>query len=221
MSIFRDHEVVCPKCGRKETRELCVSLNAPRRPDVVKQIVDDAFQRFDCAGCGTRFLVDGPLLYLDFEKRVWIAAFPRAWRPRWRELERDPSESFRQALGEEAAPPARALAEGFRVRATFGLDGLRDKLRCFAAGLDDAALEALKLELLGGSSAVPLAPGVRLELVRAGESELHLAVRGRSAGGELSVARARLETIAADAEWAGIKKIVAAGPYVSAERVTG
>ena len=221
MSIFRDRQVACPRCGRAEKRELCLSLNAPRRPDVVRAIVDDQFQRFQCGACGDRFCIDGPLLYLDFEAKVWIAAFPRPWVQRWRALEKDPAASFAEALGEGASPPARAMADGFRVRATFGLDGLRDKLRCFSAGFDDGALEALKMEVAGAAPEVPLSPGVRLELLRIGEHELTFAVRGTWEEGELTVPRARLDAIAADPEWARLRRELSAGPFVSMERLLG
>ncbi len=212
MSVFRDRAVACPRCGAVEERTLAVSLNAPRVPHVREAILDGRFQSFTCARCGGRFVVDGPLVWLDFPNKRWLMVFPSRWEEAWRSLEDDPAASHREAMVEHAPPMVQAQSAGYTIRAVFGFAQLRDKLRALEAGLDDAALEALKLELMRSLPGLALHPAARLELVAAGDPLL-LAVADQPER-RVEVARARL-----DAAAPSLRAALAEGPYVDVGRI--
>jgi hypothetical protein len=215
LSIFRDRTVVCPRCEAPATHRLAISVNLPRVPEVRAAILAGSFQAFVCAACGERFVVDGPFMAIDMAARRWIMVWPAAWESSWRSLEAKPEETFREAVAENAPPMIRATAEGYVVRAVFGLGALADKLRCLEAGLDDRALEALKLDLMRSATEVGFHAGARLLLTYAAERELLLG-NGRV---ELAVPRARVEELARDPAWSKAIASLSEGPYVDTGRL--
>ncbi len=218
MSVFRDRSIACPKCGEREERYLAISLNAARAAKARQAILDGEFQNFACARCGARFVVDGPLVWLDFPRKRWLMVFPSAWESAWRALERDPLRSHQESMVEHAPEMVRDQAEGYTIRTLFGFAQLRDKLRALEAGLDDEALEVLKLDAMRAGVGIALHPSERLELIAAGDP-LVLAVAGDPAR-RIEVPRARLDEIAADrATWRSAFDAVSGGPYVDVGRL--
>ncbi len=108
------------------------------------------FHVFPCPSCGARVRLDKLLAYTDFERSHWFAVFPDRARARWSDAVAFARQSFTETMEERSAPLVKSWVPRFRasMRAIFGLDSLRDKLLAFDAGLDDRALEALKLELV-------------------------------------------------------------------------
>jgi hypothetical protein len=218
MSVFRDRSIACPKCGEREERYLAISLNAPRAAKVRQAILDGEFQNFTCAKCATRFCVDGPLVWLDFPNKRWLMVFPSAWEASWRALELDPVQSHQEAMVDFAPEMVQAQSGGYTIRTLFGFSQLRDKLRALEAGLDDQALEVLKLDAMRQGNGIALHPTERLELVSAGDT-LVLAVAGDPTR-RIEVPRARLDEIAADhAPWNAAFAAVTGGPYVDVGRM--
>jgi hypothetical protein len=216
MSIVRERSIACPRCGTTRARRVAVSLQGPLVPNLRAEILDGKFQRFACEDCGDWFFADGPMLWIDFEKKQWIGLFPSRWEAAWRALEGDPLDGWQLGLAAEAPPLVQAMAGGFQVRAVFGFSQLRDKLRALAAGLDDRWLEVLKLDLMRAVEGVGLHPGARLELVASDDKSL----RFRNRAGEIEVPRARLAAMqATPAPWQIALEHVSGGPYVDTGRI--
>jgi hypothetical protein len=215
---FRDLEIPCPACGAVERRTVAESVDAAEHPELRQQILDDTFQRFACPGCAVRVAVDGPLLVLDLDRHHWIELFPAPWQPRWRALERASFRRFRSNLVEHAPPMLQERAGAFVVRTVFGLDALREKLVAFDAGIDDRALEAVKLGILRSRPELASYPGLQIRLRAVKGASLRCSVHdGRSALGELHVPGEQLDAAASDA-WLATRQLFLGG-YVDLGRL--
>jgi CpXC protein len=198
MSKFATRILHCPRCRAPAERSLAVSLNAARTPQARQAILDGSFQRFRCIGCGQAAVADDPFMYVDFDRKDWIALFPLAWEGEWRRRETEPRRAFDLCFaGPGAAATARSLAHGFRVRATFGVEALREKLVAFSAGIDDACLEALKLELMRTTPGLCFNPGGRPRLTGADDERLTFSARGERKLLEVNVPRSAYDRLAA------------------------
>jgi hypothetical protein len=213
VSRFRKRGCDCPRCGTAAELVVAISVNGGHDAELRDAILGDRFQFFTCEQCGACAVAESPLIYTDFGRREWIGMFPRAWAEDRRRWERATVELFEQNLaGPGASPPARRLAIGFRVRVVFGMDALREKLTCFAAGLDDAVVEALKLHAMRDFAFVDLA--ARPRLVRADGRGLTL----RLPGGELTVGRDGYDAVAGSSEHAPLLERLRAGAWVDLGR---
>jgi len=218
--------LACPHCGHEEARAVAVSVDGARAAQQHQAILDDTFQRFSCAACGREFRADGPLIYLDFDAKLWIGVFPAPWEAAWWEHEAAPQGAFDRYMIENCPPLVREWAPGFAVRAVFGLPRLREKLVAHAAGIDDRVLEAYKLDLLRGMGPYELSPRARPTL-RAATAQDAVFLVPRPEPGEpgklaqVRVARAELDRIAAaqDGAWAQTIAALAEGPYVDLGRL--
>lgn len=226
MSVYEERVLTCPHCRHAEIRKVAVSLDGAGAAQERQEILEDTFQRFACAACGQRFRADGPLIYIDFDAKLWLGVFPAPWEAAWWDHEDEPRRAFERYMIEDCPPLVRAWAPGFAVRAVFGLDRLREKLVAHAAGIDDRVLEAYKLELLRGMGEHELEPRARPTLREAtAEAALFHVPRpepdepGRLA--KVRVARAEIDRIAAaqDGAWASTIAAVSEGPYLDLGRL--
>ena len=144
MSTFTTVTLPCPTCGVPAARRLVESANAARHPAFRAQILDGTFQRFVCGSCGGPSVYERELLYTDLPRGQLIGVFPSDRRGEGTALE----PAFRRTMDTLAAEPGlRGRSPGL-VRLVFGYPALREKLVAADAGLDDRAVEALKLLLL-------------------------------------------------------------------------
>ena len=226
MSVYQDRVLTCPHCGHQEARKVAMSIDAERGARERAAILDGTFQRMACGACGGAFRADGPLIYLDFDAKLWLGVLPAPWESAWWEHEDEPRDAFERQMIENCPPLVRSWAPGFVVRAMFGLEQLREKLLAHGAGIDDRVLEAYKLDLLRGLGPYDLNPRARPRLREAdAESVLFDVPRptpaepGRIA--KIRVARAEIDRVAAarGAEWASTIAAVSAGPYVDLGRI--
>jgi hypothetical protein len=148
VSVYQNRVMTCLHCRHDEIRSVAVSLEASGAGEEREAILADKFQRFTCQHCGVAYRADGPLIYLDFDDKLWIGVFPTPWEEAWWEYEREPEHTFDRNMLEHAPPIVRSWAPGFTIRAVFGIERLREKLVAHAAGIDDRVLEAYKLGLL-------------------------------------------------------------------------
>lgn len=226
MSRYEDRVLTCPHCQHQAPQSVAVSLDGERATRERQAILDDTFQRMTCAACGTSFRADGPLIYLDFDAKLWIAVFPASWEAAWWDHEDEPQGAFQRYMIDHCPPLVRSWAPGFAVRAVFGLPQLREKLVAHDAGIDDRVLEAYKLDLLRGLGPYDLAPSARPRLREATATEAVFHVP-RPKPDEpnryeiVRIARAEIDRVAAgrDGEWAGTIAAVSAGPYVDLGRI--
>lgn len=225
MSLFTPAELSCPHCSQAFTFELCASVNADRRPDLRQAILDESFQQATCPHCQGRFRMEPQLNYLDVGRGQWLAAFPRQRVDDWHTLEADAMAGFNRAYGTGASRAERELGDALKTRVVFSWDALREKLLAFDAGLDDVALEELKLLLMRDMQEPPLPVGAELRLtgVSADGGELTITVldrEGQPLEG-LDVPRDLLDEITADPEaWAELGASLGAGAFVDVQRLS-
>jgi len=226
MSVYEDRVLTCPHCSHEMVKSVAVSLNGERAAVQRAQILDGTFQRFACERCHETFRADGPLIYIDFEAKLWIAVFPTLWEQRWWEHEDEPAAVFQRYMIEHCPPLVRSWAPGFTIRAVFGIERLREKLVASAAAIDDRVLEAYKLDLLRGMGPFELtaASRPRLRAVEGAMAAFHVprpepGVPERFA--IVRVPRVELDRIAAlgEDDWADTIDVLSQGPYVDLGRI--
>lgn len=156
---------------------VAISVNGGRAPHLRAQILDGTFQRFDCPRCGAATPVDPRFTYVDLSAGQFMGVYP-AWADvEWRRLEAETLGLYDRNLGAHAPPPARAVTDELTVRVVFGLAALREKLVIFGAGLDDVAVELVKLDLVRTWPGVVLRPAAAIRLVAVEESALRFHAR--------------------------------------------
>lgn len=224
MSLFHPVNLVCPHCGRAVTMQAVGSVNADRRPDFRDDILEDRFQDTTCAGCGAGFRLQPEFNYLDVGRGQWIAAMPALRMPDYLAVEDEVLAVFDSSYGSGAPRAARDIGEGLTQRLTFGWPAVREKIIANAAGIDDVALEILKLDMLRSMRQARLGPGIELRLVRDLGTDLAFAwlasASEASAGDGFLVARYAYETIASDPEpYADLRAALTDGPFVDMQKL--
>ena len=165
MSIFLPVSATCTKCGHAQQAQLAASVNADRRPDLKAQILAGTFQAMNCAGCGTPIRLPAHLTYIDIERGQWILVEDTAMLERWWDAEEEATELYDEAFGDAAPPVQREMGDEVQPRLVFGWTALREKLIAAEAGIDDGALETLKVAILRNVPAPPLADRTELRLI--------------------------------------------------------
>ena len=226
MSVFRPETLICPVCGHRNTETVALSLHGSRVPEIVQSIVDGTFQCFTCARCDLPYRADGPLIYIDFERKRWIGEFPASMEPDWAALEQQPLDAFRRSVIDLAPAFLRAEADGFAIRAVFGLEALAEKIRLFDAGYDDRLVEVAKLQTMLRVGAV-FAPSTRPRVVALAPDAITMGVwvaaddatDGSAQRASVTIDATDLEVLAGDAAWRPVLSELSVGPYVDLGRL--
>lgn len=165
MSRFSRKEVTCGHCGSRSLQNVYSSVNANRSPSLRENILAGRFHRFECPFCRESFVTDSPFVYVDVTRKQWLVQNPRSWGQGWRKREAEAVRLYVDATQRPHAPRgAEALFAGTTMRLVFGLAALREKILCLDAGIDDVALEALKLDLMRSVEGLWLHPDGRPRL---------------------------------------------------------
>ncbi len=164
MSWFEPTDVTCPQCGHAFKCGTAESINVSRMPWAKAQLVAGSFHQPDCPACGGLFHVDREFLYTDFEQWRFVQVFPLDDQGDWPALETLTEEVF-ESVCAEGPPFVQAMPERFTVRTCFGLRALGEKIRLWDAGLDDALVELLKLELVARTPDLEGRPTLELSVV--------------------------------------------------------
>lgn len=143
MSQIAPEQIACPACGELQERTVFRSLNGERVPAQVQRLLDDTFERIECA-CGHAYRPEHTMLYTHFPLRTWIVMHPRADREKFATLEHGILLVFERDF--RAAPPMVAAGlRGVRPRLVFGQAALSEAVRLSESGLDPVMLECAKL----------------------------------------------------------------------------
>ena len=214
----------CPWCDAPQEMGIVVSVNADRRPDMRKAMLDDSFQRGRCVACGTKYRAEPDLTYLDAAHKLWVLVEPARQLSEWPELEAAARDAFERAYGAEAPPSAQRLGQSMRSRIAFGWAGFREKVLCAEHGLDDATLELMKFALMRSLDDIPLADDAELRLVGVEGKRLDFAWVGSNSDRVLetmSASRVVFEEIERDESgaWNELREAVSAGPFVDVNRL--
>ena len=201
MSTFEIWSVSCPACARAQETNVFVSVNASRVERAEREIIDGSFGRQHCPGCGHQFHLDYRMLFTNMRKAQWVVQYPRTAREDAVALEQQADELFRREwLGNAPAPIAQE-ARRARRRICFGRRQLGEKLLAWREGLDDHALECLKLVMMRELMGELLAHGpTELRLAEVDGQALHFDVVSLDEGRSLATAHASHERLAAVAD---------------------
>jgi hypothetical protein len=194
----------CPVCGAVQEEKVFLSVNGARVKSAADRIIDGTWGELTCLACGARYVRDTPLLYSDIPGGVWIVQYPISQRSRYPILETEAGEIFQREFIQRPPPAIRAQALTVERRICFGRPQLAEKLLARRHGIDDRALECLKLVLMRDYLG---------ELYQYGPTEFHLhqadaeklkliamAIAGSRPVHALTVARVELQKIADDLE---------------------
>ena len=134
MSTQMTEEVGCPQCGAAVKTKLWPGVNAVEHPELRARVLDESLFDWSCPECGyaARFLY--PFLYHDPNRKFMIFLSPNGDGCVCGPVDVDGE--FPQ-LG------------GFLKRVVSSPEALKEKILIFEAGLDDFAVELVKLALAG------------------------------------------------------------------------
>lgn len=147
MSITRTQRVTC-RCGAVVEVLVAATLNANRRPQFKRALLDRTLHVFRCGGCGDSLVVERDLLYFDMNRQQMFCMYPRHERAREEELSEQVRIAYQAWLGDRAPKLLQGWGKGFLVRMCFGYEELREKVVIDDAGLSDLVIEALKIDVL-------------------------------------------------------------------------
>lgn len=113
MSIKREEEIACPKCGQAQTVTIWESIDADPDPEARAALLEARVNRFDCPACEFDALVPLPLLYHDRKRQYVVQFFPFGWlnEPEFVDRfsadgrDRQVAEEFERALKAKKLPP--------------------------------------------------------------------------------------------------------------------
>lgn len=137
----------CPNCGVEQEEKVFVSVNGARIKTAVQRIIEGTWGEVSCLACGQRYLADPPRLYSDLPGGIWLVRHPLERRGRFVELEAEADRIFSREFLERPPAVIREQAAAVRRRICFGRAQFVEKLLALWHGIDDRALECLKLGL--------------------------------------------------------------------------
>lgn len=192
MSTLTLARVDCAGCGAAVEGELVVMANLGARADLRAALFQREINVLRCAVCGRTAQVQRTSAFMDFRRRQWIVMYPDWAERHWAELAEATSMSVTRNLGLAAPARLRAEAPSWSVRVVFGLEAAREKLVIWDAGLDDVAVERLKIAALAGQPRWIMG---RAWVHAVDEAAVHLRlIAPDGAEGALSLPRAALPT---------------------------
>ncbi|MDY3619344.1 CpXC domain-containing protein [Agathobaculum sp.] len=118
--------VTCPHCQAENEVKPLDHINIDRTPELRQKVQDLSCFRTECPNCGETVLAVQPCLYHDMSNQFMVWLWPE----------------------EETAPRAEfdPLA-GYKLRIVDSLNAFREKISVLELGLDDRAVELMKLLL--------------------------------------------------------------------------
>lgn len=137
----------CPNCAGEQEEKVFVSVNGARIKTAVQRIIEGTWGEVSCLACGQRYLADPPRLYSDLPGGIWLVRYPLERRGRFAEVETEADRIFSREFLERPPAVIREQAAAVRRRICFGRVQFVEKLLALRHGIDDRALECLKLGL--------------------------------------------------------------------------
>lgn len=156
MSLFKKITLPCPSCSEPVEFDAVHSVNADRRSDLRRAILEGSFQRKACTKCGKAFRLEPELNYIDLGRNEWYAVHPFADQDRWRELEDAAKVLWERSYGSKSPALAQEIGASVKPRLVFGWPALYEKIAANQRGLDDVQLELFKVGLVKGMEESPL-----------------------------------------------------------------
>lgn len=165
MAIVYPYVLKCG-CGESVTANLADGVNVSRTPEARDAIVSGRFHRVSCSSCKKTVTAEKSFFYTDLDRGTFIQVKPRQDRHLWRST----SQSLTRAV---ARVPEELTRGGRKLRVVFGMAELREKLIAEDLGLDDRAVELLKVALLNEHPFLLHRPRLRLVLDGATQHQMN------------------------------------------------
>lgn len=222
MSLYSSMDVACSECGQRSTQTVYSSVNAARSPWLRDDVLAERLHVFECPFCRAEFVAETPFVYLDVPRGHWVVHYPPSWEDAYPTHEADAGRLLREATSPPEAPErAATLLDGAQVRVVFGLAALREKLVGWDAGIDDAALEALKVDLLRSVEGLWFHPAGRPRLREASPESLTFAATSHENDDvlQITIPRTACEDITGAPGFGPLLSELRAGRYVDVGRV--
>lgn len=132
MPSVGNRDVSCPHCGAVVKTAMSPEINAGENPDLRQRILDETLFDWKCPECGYEAQLVYPCLYHDKANQFMVYVVPNSGCCQLEPV----------SVG-EAFPQFNGMAK----RAVTSLAGLKEKVLIFEAGLNDFAVELVKLAL--------------------------------------------------------------------------
>ncbi len=141
MSINIKQSVKCPNCGQMSDITVWSSITVKDSPDLKTDLLSGKVNMFVCPSCETRALMPHPMLYHDEDMKLMISFSPTNDAVLAEQLFDNVQTSSKQS-GELDK------LEGYNLRFITDYNELLEKLLIFDNGLNDKAIEVIKLMIL-------------------------------------------------------------------------
>lgn len=129
MSVIKETEGRCTKCGTPSALKIYRSINVSENPELKPKVMDGSLFVWKCPSCGQMNLAKYETLYHDPEAKLMVWMLPTGEMP--------------QGQMESITNHTRAMG-GYKLRRVADVSSLMEKLLIFGAGLDDLAIEMCK-----------------------------------------------------------------------------
>lgn len=141
MSINIKQSLKCPKCGELSDITVWNSITVKDSPDLKEDLLHGKVNIFRCGACGQVGLMPTPMLYTDEDKRLMISFSP-CNDPLLEEQLFDNVKKSSESSGELEK------YDGYNLRFVTDYNELLEKILIFDAGMNDKAIEVIKLMIL-------------------------------------------------------------------------
>ena len=141
MSINSKQSIKCPKCGQMSDITVWNSITVKDSADLKEDLLKGRVNIFRCPSCEQVGLMPTPMLYHDEDKRLMISFSPCSDPV----LERQLYDNVRKSSKESGELEK---LEGYNLRFVTDFNALLEKILIFDSGLNDKAVEVIKLMIL-------------------------------------------------------------------------
>lgn len=117
---------VCNNCGAHHAAEAYPSINTAQNPELKARVLDGSLFVWECPSCGARNLLKYETLYHDPAEKLMVWLLPE---------EKEPPRAVEEAVKD---------LPGYTLRRVSEVGELIEKVKIFAAGLDDWSMELCK-----------------------------------------------------------------------------
>ena len=130
MSTCICKEVSCPHCGTIKKTQMWPGINIASNSELREKVLNETLFDWNCPSCGYQVQLVYPCLYHDKNRKLMICVAPNGNTEALKDLD----EQFPQL-------------SGIKKRSVSNLAELKEKVLIFEAGLNDVAVELVKLAL--------------------------------------------------------------------------
>lgn len=132
MSQQVDKEIVCPHCSAKSLVNMWGSINPAENPELREKIMQQNLFDWCCPECKKHAQVLYPCVYHDTQNDFIIYFIPK---------------SISKEVRDSILSSEHSDLSSFKKRAVFSLNEFIEKILIFESGMDDKAIELMKLAL--------------------------------------------------------------------------